>query len=50
MANRDLVVNVDELLDCLECIQDANECDIVSQTIDEVITVVYDLVKKGEAL
>jgi len=44
--HRNLSVNVDELIDLLECIQDSNENIDVIQTIDEVITVVYDLVKE----
>ena len=40
---KELHVNVNHLIDLLECIQDSNEDDIVLQTIDEVITVIYDI-------
>lgn len=43
--HRELAINVDELVDCLECIKEANNDQVVGQTIDEVITVVYDLAR-----
>ena len=43
--DRQLLINVDNLIDLLECIQDANKgmTQEVEKTIDEVITIIYDL-------
>lgn len=41
----ELSVDVNPLIDCLECIQDANDNQYVKDTIDEVIDVVYTLAK-----
>lgn len=40
-----LLINGDNLIDLLECIQDANKgmTQEVEKTIDEVITIIYDL-------
>lgn len=42
---RQLLINGDNLIDLLECIQDANKgmTQEVEKTIDEVITIIYDL-------
>lgn len=45
---RDIQINVDKLIDLLECIQDATDDRTVIETIDEVITIVYDLAKEEE--
>lgn len=44
----DLYINVNYLMDILECMQDANKNDVVRQTIDEVIDVVYDIAEQKE--
>lgn len=41
----ELKIEVNPLIDLLECIQDANEDVTVIKTIDEVIDVVYELAK-----
>lgn len=43
-----VTVEVDPLVDCLECIQDSNEDDIVSATIDEVIDIIYHFAKENK--
>lgn len=40
---REIYINLDELLDLLECIQDANDCKCIKDTIDEVIDIAYSL-------
>lgn len=40
---REIYINLDELLDLLECIQDASSCKCISDTIDEVIDIAYFL-------
>lgn len=41
---REIFVNVDELVDCLECVQDANKDDLtIVEAINEAIDIVYDL-------
>lgn len=43
--DKQLLINGDNLIDLLECIQDANKgmTQEVEKTIDEVITIIYDL-------
>lgn len=41
----ELSVDVNPLIDCLECIQDANDNQYVKDTVDEVIDIVYTLAK-----
>lgn len=41
--NREIYINLDNLIDLLECIQDASSCKCISDTIDEVIDIAYFL-------
>lgn len=45
MIEKKLIVEVDPVVDCLECIQDRTEDDIIIQTIDEVIDIIYHFAK-----
>lgn len=43
----ELKIDANNLIDLLECIQDANKIEVVSQTINEIIDIVYDLAEEN---